>query len=67
MTAHPAAPTAAHDEVATAASAPTTPVTFTSAGLLTVLVCWLLVVFDGYDLIVYGIVQTTLIETTDWA
>jgi len=66
MTAHPAAPTAAHDEVASAASAPTTPVRFTRAGLLTVLVCWLLVVFDGYDLIVYGTVQTTLIESTGW-
>ncbi len=39
---------------------------FTKAGQLTVLVCWLLVVFDGYDLIVYGTVQTTLIETTGW-
>ena len=66
MTAHPAALTAAHDEVASAASAPTAPVRFTRAGLLTVLVCWLLVVFDGYDLIVYGTVQTTLIETTGW-
>jgi AAHS family benzoate transporter-like MFS transporter len=66
MTAHPAAPTAAHDEVASAASPSTAPATFTRAGLLTVLVCWLLVVFDGYDLIVYGTVQTTLIETTGW-
>ena len=67
MTTHPAAPIAAHDEVASAASAPATnPVRFTRAGLLTVLVCWLLVVFDGYDLIVYGTVQTTLIETTGW-
>ena len=66
MTAHPAAPTAAHDEVASAASTSTAPARFTRAGLLTVLVCWLLVVFDGYDLIVYGTVQTTLIETTGW-
>src|SRR6478672_12770556 len=67
MTTHTAAPNAAHDEVASAASAPAiTPVRFTRAGLLTVLVCWLLVVFDGYDLIVYGTVQTTLIETTGW-
>ena len=65
MTPHPAALTAAHDEVATAASPPATA-RFTRAGLLTVLVCWLLVVFDGYDLIVYGTVQTTLIETTGW-
>jgi MFS transporter, AAHS family, benzoate transport protein len=64
---HPAAPIAAHDEVASAASAPATnPVRFTRACLLTVLMCWLLVVFDGYDLIVYGTVQTTLIETTGW-
>ena len=34
--------------------------------ILTVLVCWLLVVFDGYDLIVYGTVQTTLINDTGW-
>jgi len=66
MTTHPAAPTVAHDEVASAASPTTTPARFTRAGLLTVLVCWLLVVFDGYDLIVYGTVQTTLIETTGW-
>jgi len=25
---------------------------------MAVLVCWLLVVFDGYDLIVYGTVQS---------
>ncbi len=66
MTTHPAALTAVHDEVATAASAPPISARFTRAGLLTVLVCWLLVVFDGYDLIVYGTVQTTLIETTGW-
>jgi AAHS family benzoate transporter-like MFS transporter len=64
MTAHSTAPSAARNEAATAAS--TIPVGFTRAGLLTVLVCWLLVVFDGYDLIVYGTVQTTLIETTGW-
>ena len=28
--------------------------------------CWLLVVSDGYDLIVYGTVQTSLIEATGW-
>jgi len=67
MTSHPAALTAGHDEVATAAaSRPTANARFTRAGLLAVLVCWLLVVFDGYDLIVYGTVQTTLIETTGW-
>jgi len=58
-----AGPTAVHDAVG-----PTSPPTtrFTRAGLLTVLVCWLLVVFDGYDLIVYGTVQTTLIDSTGW-
>ncbi len=30
------------------------------------LVCWLLVVFDGYDLIVYGTVQSALISDTGW-
>lgn len=30
------------------------------------LVCWLLVVFDGYDLIVYGTVQSALINDTGW-
>ncbi|MDI3331024.1 MAG: aromatic acid/H+ symport family MFS transporter [Micrococcus sp.] len=33
---------------------------------IAVLVCWLLVVFDGYDLIVFGTVQTSLIRDTDW-
>lgn len=34
--------------------------------MIAVLVCWLLVVFDGYDLIVYGTVQTSLIQDTGW-
>lgn len=34
--------------------------------MLAVLVCWLLVVFDGYDLIVYGTVQGSLISDTGW-
>jgi len=34
--------------------------------VLAVLVCWLLVVFDGYDLIVYGTVQGSLISDTGW-
>ncbi|GAA1048829.1 aromatic acid/H+ symport family MFS transporter [Arthrobacter russicus] len=34
--------------------------------MIAVVVCWLLVVFDGYDLIVYGTVQTSLIQDTDW-
>jgi MFS transporter, AAHS family, benzoate transport protein len=33
---------------------------------MAVLVCWLLVVFDGYDLIVYGTVQSALISETGW-
>lgn len=33
---------------------------------MAVLVCWLLVVFDGYDLIVYGTVQSSLINDTGW-
>ncbi len=31
-----------------------------------VVICWSLIVMDGYDLIVYGAVQNSLIETTDW-
>lgn len=31
-----------------------------------VVICWLLIVMDGYDLIVYGAVQNSLIESTDW-
>lgn len=52
------------------ASAPTSaggPVTgFSKASAAAVLVCWLLVVFDGYDLIVYGTVQSSLISETGW-
>lgn len=36
------------------------------ASAAAVLVCWLLVVFDGYDLIVYGTVQSSLISQTGW-
>lgn len=39
---------------------------FTKASAAAVLVCWLLVVFDGYDLIVYGTVQSSLISDTGW-
>jgi len=39
---------------------------FPIPSLLAVLVCWLLVVFDGYDLIVYGTVQSSLINDTGW-
>ncbi|MDQ0618435.1 MFS transporter [Arthrobacter globiformis] len=43
-----------------------TPSIFPKRSVLAVLVCWLLVVFDGYDLIVYGTVQSSLINGTDW-
>ncbi|MCW1250019.1 aromatic acid/H+ symport family MFS transporter [Acaricomes phytoseiuli] len=33
---------------------------------IVVFVCWLLVVFDGYDLIVYGTVQSSLLAEADW-
>ncbi|MGG5172284.1 MFS transporter [Pseudarthrobacter sp. J1738] len=39
---------------------------FSKASAMAVLVCWLLVVFDGYDLIVYGTVQSSLINGTGW-
>ncbi|WP_200951917.1 aromatic acid/H+ symport family MFS transporter [Arthrobacter sp. Soil736] len=39
---------------------------FPRRSVLAVLVCWLLVVFDGYDLIVYGTVQSSLISETGW-
>ncbi|WP_043805699.1 MFS transporter [Paenarthrobacter aurescens] len=39
---------------------------FSKGSALAVLVCWLLVVFDGYDLIVYGTVQSSLISETGW-
>ena len=39
---------------------------FSKASAAAVLVCWLLVVFDGYDLIVYGTVQSSLISETGW-
>lgn len=42
------------------------PTKFPRASLMAVLVCWLLVVFDGYDLIVYGTVQSSLINDTGW-
>lgn len=34
--------------------------------IVAVTVCWLLVVFDGYDLIVYGTVQSSLLEEPGW-
>jgi AAHS family benzoate transporter-like MFS transporter len=48
-----------------AALPPATP-RFSKQSALAVLVCWLLVVFDGYDLIVYGTVQSALINDTGW-
>jgi MFS transporter, AAHS family, 2,5-dihydroxybenzoate transporter len=39
---------------------------FPKQSAMAVLVCWLLVVFDGYDLIVYGTVQSSLINDTGW-
>jgi AAHS family benzoate transporter-like MFS transporter len=36
------------------------------AAVIAVAICWALVVFDGYDLIVYGSVQNNLIENTGW-
>jgi AAHS family benzoate transporter-like MFS transporter len=39
---------------------------FSKGSALAVLVCWLLVVFDGYDLIVYGTVQSSLISEAGW-
>ena len=39
---------------------------FSKRSAAAVLVCWLLVVFDGYDLIVYGTVQSPLITDTGW-
>ncbi|WP_026554441.1 MFS transporter [Arthrobacter sp. 35W] len=39
---------------------------FSKASAAAILVCWLLVVFDGYDLIVYGTVQSSLIAEAGW-
>lgn len=36
------------------------------SALTAVVLCWLLIVFDGYDLIVYGTVQGSLINDTGW-
>jgi AAHS family benzoate transporter-like MFS transporter len=51
----------------TSPTGPRTPGTLTRRqATIAVLVCWLLVVFDGYDLIVFGTVQTSLVNDTDW-
>ncbi|WOH19035.1 aromatic acid/H+ symport family MFS transporter [Paenarthrobacter sp. GOM3] len=51
---------------AVTADAPGAVPRFSKGSALAVLVCWLLVVFDGYDLIVYGTVQSSLISETGW-
>ncbi|HYH76860.1 MAG TPA: aromatic acid/H+ symport family MFS transporter [Arthrobacter sp.] len=52
---------------APASTAPQGPASrFSRGSAAAVLVCWLLVVFDGYDLIVYGTVQSSLISETGW-
>jgi AAHS family benzoate transporter-like MFS transporter len=60
-------PSAAATERPTPAAAPP-PASprFSKQSAMAVLVCWLLVVFDGYDLIVYGTVQSALINDTGW-
>ena len=45
---------------------PGTSTRFSKRSATAVLVCWMLVVFDGYDLIVYGTVQSSLITDTGW-
>lgn len=50
----------------TASGAPGVSAGFRRSSVIAVLVCWLLVVFDGYDLIVYGTVQASLINDTGW-
>ncbi|WP_374724954.1 MFS transporter [Arthrobacter ginsengisoli] len=50
--------------VPTSAGGPVTG--FSKGSAVAVFVCWLLVVFDGYDLIVYGTVQSSLISETGW-
>ncbi|MDQ0865183.1 MFS transporter [Arthrobacter globiformis] len=61
-------PSAAAPERSTpeAALPPAPAPRFSKQSALAVLVCWLLVVFDGYDLIVYGTVQSSLISETGW-
>jgi AAHS family benzoate transporter-like MFS transporter len=64
-------PSAAAPERSTAEAASTPPKfpaapRFSRQSAIAVLVCWLLVVFDGYDLIVYGTVQSALISDTGW-
>lgn len=51
---------------APASTAPHGPARFSKGSAAAVLVCWLLVVFDGYDLIVYGTVQSSMVSETGW-
>ncbi|WP_425548054.1 MFS transporter [Arthrobacter ginkgonis] len=44
----------------------TGPAPLKRSSLMAVLVCWLLIVFDGYDLIVYGTVQSSLLAEPGW-
>jgi MFS transporter, AAHS family, benzoate transport protein len=53
-------------EAAGPTSSDSAPKPFSKGSAAAVLVCWLLVVFDGYDLIVYGTVQSSLISETGW-
>lgn len=61
-TSHPISKAAAQFDPAD----PGRPVLGKRATVVAVVVCWLLVVFDGYDLIVYGTVQTSLIQDAGW-
>ncbi|MDQ0029711.1 MFS transporter [Arthrobacter bambusae] len=59
-------PSAAPSERTKRHPSPETSARFSKRSAAAVLVCWLLVVFDGYDLIVYGTVQSSLITETGW-
>ncbi|WP_371415332.1 MFS transporter [Citricoccus sp. SGAir0253] len=67
MIQHTSEPSSAPGRPASSSTAPagTGPLTRRQA-MMAVIVCWLLVVFDGYDLIVFGTVQTSLLQDTDW-
>lgn len=59
-------PSAAAPERTQRHHSPEASARFSKRSAAAVLVCWLLVVFDGYDLIVYGTVQSSLITDTGW-
>lgn len=44
----------------------TVPAFWRRRPIIAVAICWAMVLFDGYDLIVYGTVQNNLIEGTGW-